>query len=226
MLRTYAPDAFMAQQYGYQYGYATGSVPPQSTSPNQQSMDPNGSPTASIQYPGQGVESPQSIQFNQGQPQAANGHYIITNGYGFHQGLENGTYVSQIKPEETDVDQGEASQMVQSQQYHTVVANGEMLLSPSYSTQPYQYVLPEPGQVHQVVTTQVPTSVAEQLPPVQVGSPHNLELNMGSPQQQHQQQAPQHYDSPEAVYNQSISSSDSFTVKVEANQTTTLHPMG
>ena len=228
-----SPDGFMTQPYGaYQYGYATGASapPPQSSSPTQQNLDPNGSPNTSIQYPGQG-ESPSSIQFNQGQP--ANGHYIITNGYGFNNGLENGTYVSQIKPdEEGGVDQ-DSNQMTS--QYHTVVAgNGEMLLSPSYTTQPYQYVLPEAsGQIHQVLATSQPTSVAEQLPPVQAaavagGSPHhNLDLNMGSPSQQHHQQAPPaQYDSPEGVYNQSISSSESFTVKVESNQTNTLHPMG
>ena len=217
----------MTQPYPYQYGYATGATapPPQSSSPTQQNLDPNGSPNTSIQYPGQG-ESPSSIQFNQGQP--ANGHYIITNGYGFNNGLENGTYVSQIKPDEEGVEQ-DSNQMAS--QYHTVVAgNGEMLLSPSYTTQPYQYVLPEPtGQIHQVVATSQPTSVAEQLPPVQAaaGSPHNLDLNMGSPSQQHHQAPPTQYDSPEGVYNQSISSSESFTVKVESNQpTSTLHPMG
>ena len=213
------PDAFMTQQYpAYQYGYQP---PPQSTSPSQ--VDPNASPnSSSIQYPVQG-ESPSNIQFNQGQaPQPANGHYIITNGYGFNP-VENGTYVSQIKTEdgETPVEQGEVNPMV-AQYTHTVLANSEMLLTPSYN-QPYQYVIPE-GPVQQVVTSQ-PTSVAEHLPPVQAGSPsQHIELSMSSPGQQHQ--TPAQYDSPEAVYNQSISSSDSFTVKVESSNATTLHPMG
>ena len=211
------PDAFMTQQYpGYQPYYQP---PPQSTSPSQ--VDPNASPNrSSIQYPVQG-ESPSNIQFNQGQaPQPANGHYIITNGYGFSP-VENGTYVSQIKTEdgEGQVEQGEVNPMVYTP---TVLANSEMLLTPSYN-QPYQYVIPE-GPVQQVVTSQ-PTSVAEQLPPVQAGSPsQHIELSMSSPGQQHQ--APAQYDSPEAVYNQSISSSDSFTVKVESSNANTLHPMG
>ena len=144
--------------------------------------------------------------------------YIITNGYGFNQ---EGSY---IKTDEGETVEGDQQQQQIIPQHYQAVVGGDMIYA-----QPYQqYVLQDSSQLHlsrpeQPLHQVVTTSVAEQLPPV--NSP-SIELSMSSPS--HQQQLPQStaYDSPEAVYNHSISSSESFTVKVESTPTTTLHPMG